>query len=77
MSKQLLSKFYEDGDWNLVEEIILDGLRTVTYDVDSTVSPTDFKAQTLANKRLRSAMETFLAQAKVLKDSKIGTNDWA
>jgi hypothetical protein len=76
MSKQLLAKFYEDGDWNLVEEIILDGLRTVTYEVDSTVAPTDFKAQTLANKRIRQAMETFLAQAKVLKDSNVGKNDW-
>ena len=77
MSKQLLAKFYEDGDWNLVEEIILDGLKTVTYEVDSSVAPTDFKAQTLANKRIRTAMENFLAQAKVLKDSNIGTNDWA
>ena len=76
MSKQLLAKFYEDGDWNLVEEIILDGLKTVTYEVDSSVAPTDFKAQTLANKRLRSAMETFLAQAKVLKDSNVGKNEW-
>jgi hypothetical protein len=77
MSKQLLAKFYEDGDWNLVEEIILDGLKTVTYEVDSSVAPTDFKAQTLANKRIRQAMENFLAQAKVLKQQSPSGNEWA
>jgi hypothetical protein len=74
MSKQIPAKFYEDGDWNLVEEVLLDCLSQVAYHPESSTAPTDFKAQVLANKRLKTAVDTFLAQAKVIKSQEVEKN---
>lgn len=64
--KENLSKFYGDPDWLLVEEILKDCLAKVSYHPDTQTAPTDFKAQTLANKRLYDAVMEFLSQAKVV-----------
>jgi hypothetical protein len=64
--KENLSKFYGDPDWVLVEEILKECLAKVSYTPESTTAPTDFKAQTLANKRLYDAVMEFLTGAKVV-----------
>jgi hypothetical protein len=63
---EALAKFYNDPDWVLVEQILIDCLKQVSYTPESTTAPTDFKAQTLANKRLYDAVTEFLAQAKIV-----------
>jgi len=70
----VLAKFYTDPDFKLVEQILLDCLKQVSYTPESTTAPTDFKAQTLANKRLHDAVLEFLAQAKVLSQQTDGGN---
>lgn len=72
--KTLLSKFHDDPDWILVEEILKDCLKTVSYHPDSTTAPTDFKSQVLANKRLHNAVLEFLGNAKVI-NSDYQTNE--
>jgi hypothetical protein len=69
-----LAKFYSDPDWVVVEEILRDCVKQVKYTPESTTAPTDFKAQTLANKRLHDAVIEFLAQAKVLSQQTDGGN---
>lgn len=64
--KTNLAKFFQDPDWILVEEILKDCLKTVSYHPDASTAPTDFKSQTLANKRLHNAVMEFLANAKVI-----------
>lgn len=72
--KQNLAKFFQDPDWVLVEEILRDCLKTVSYHPESTTAPTDFKAQVLANKRLYNAVLEFLGNAKVI-NSDYQTNE--
>lgn len=71
-----LSKFYGDPDWVLVENIFLDMLKSLSYAPDSSTNPTDFKAQVLANKKLRDAVLNFLAQAKVINQEVTKINPW-
>lgn len=69
-----LAKFYEDPDFIVVEQILKECLEKVSYHPESTTAPTDFKAQTLANKRLHDAVMEFLSQAKVVGASKPNSN---
>ncbi len=64
--KTNLAKFYEDPDWILVEEILKECIKQVAYTPETSTAPTDFKAQTLANKRLYNAVIEFLGQAKII-----------
>jgi hypothetical protein len=71
-----LAKFYSDPDWVIVEEILKDCLKQVSYTPESTTAPTDFKAQTLANKRLHDAVIDFLSQAKVVSQQNDNHNSF-
>lgn len=74
MSIQLPNKFLTDPDWHLVEEAILEALNTVSVIPDDSTEPTDFKAQVLANIKIKKAMETFLVQASVIKQQETEKN---
>jgi hypothetical protein len=67
MSKQNLEKFFLDPDWVKVEELLLDCLQEISFTPDSSTSPTDFKAQVLANKKLKE----FLVQSKLVSSKSI------
>jgi hypothetical protein len=66
MSIQIPNKFLSDPEWHLVGDVIQEALESVAFLPEATTSPTDFKSQVLANKRIKKAMETFLVQAQVL-----------
>ncbi len=66
MARVNLDKFYTDPDWKTVEEILMDCLKELSYEPDENTNPADFKAQTLSNKKLKTAVKQFLSQAKVL-----------
>jgi len=74
MSIQIPNKFLADPEWNLVGEVIQEALESVAYLPEATTSPTDFKAQVLANKRIKKAIETFLVQAQVLQQTETEKN---
>lgn len=71
-----LSKFYADGDWHIVEEILRDCFSSLKYAPSEDTSPEDFKAQVLSNKKMLDAIEKFLAQAKVFNQEKTSGNPW-
>lgn len=66
MSKVNLSKFFADPDWIIVEEILLDCLKELGEPPADSVAPSDYKAQTLAKRKLKEGVEKFLTEAKVL-----------
>jgi hypothetical protein len=65
MNQVNLSKFYADGDWIIVENIIKNCFKKFAYELDESLSPEDFKAQTLANKKLIEAINEFLLESKI------------
>lgn len=69
------NKFLQDPEWKIVEQCIQDALDSVDMVPDSSTSPTDFKAQVLANKKFRRAMEDFLGQVGVVIKS-ADKNPW-
>lgn len=77
MTIQLPNKFLQDPDWHLVEEAILEALDNVSIIPDDSTEPTDFKAQVLANIKIKKAMEAFLVQAAVIKQTETEKNPFA
>lgn len=75
--KTNLAKFYQDPDWVMVEEILKDCYSTLKYTPDEDTQPADFKAQMLANAKLKSAVDRFLAQAKIVStEESSNSNPW-
>lgn len=74
MSVQIPNKFLSDPEWHLVEDVIREAMESVAFKPDSTTAPTDFKSQVLANQRIKKAMETFLVQASVIKQTETEKN---
>jgi hypothetical protein len=69
-----LSKFFADPDWVLVEEILRDCLLELGQPPADSVAPSDFKAQTLAKRKLCEGVEKFLLQAKVFTKQEKSSN---
>lgn len=74
MSVRIPDKFLSDPEWHLVEDVIREALDNCEVVPDSKTAPTDFKAQVLANIKIRKAMETFLVQASVIKQMEVEKN---
>jgi hypothetical protein len=74
MSIQIPNKFLSDPEWHLVEEVIREALDNVAVVPDNKTAPTDFKAQVLAIIKMKKAMETFLVQASVIKQTETEKN---
>lgn len=66
-----------DPDWKLVEQAILEALDTVSIVPDELTEPADFKAQILANIKIKKAMEAFLVQASVITQQETEKNPFA
>jgi hypothetical protein len=54
MSIQIPNKFLSDPEWHLVGDVIQEALESVAFLPEATTSPTDFKSQVLANKRIKN-----------------------
>jgi hypothetical protein len=74
MSTQIPNKFLNDPEWGKVEDAINEALNSVSIVPDDTTAPEDFKAQVLANIKIKKAMETFLVQASVIKQQETEKN---
>ena len=74
--KMNLAKFYNDPDWVIVEDILKECYSSLKYSPDESLAPADFKAQVLANKKLKDAVDKFLSQAQVLSNSNTSDNPW-
>lgn len=62
-----LSKFYTDPDWKYVEDQLLMFIDEQLGELPpDTTSPTDFKAQVIARKRLKTALMKFLNEVKII-----------
>ncbi len=66
---QNLSKFFNDPDWAIVEGMLADYINEeLNDDIPDTLAPADYKAQILANRRVRKALEKFLRTKDMLKE---------
>jgi len=74
MSVQIPNKFLSDPEWHLVGDVIQEALESVAYQPTEDTEPSDFKAQVLANKKIKKALETFLVQAQVISQSETEKN---
>jgi len=74
MSVQLPNKFLADPEWHLVGEVIQEAIDAVKYEPGEDTEPADFKAQILANAKIKTALEAFLVQAQVLTQSEVEKN---
>lgn len=61
------NKFLNDPEWHLVEQCVREAFEEVAFLPDSSTNPTDFKAQVLANVRIKKALESLLAQTGIVK----------
>lgn len=60
-----IQKFITDPDWVLIERIIQNSYSLLKLEPDEKTKAYDFKAQVLANQKLLSCVEKFLAEAQV------------
>lgn len=74
MSIQIPNKFLSDPEWHLVGDVIQEAINAVKYEPSETTEPADFKAQVLANAKIKKALEAFLVQAQVLQQSETEKN---
>lgn len=74
MSVQIPNKFLADPEWYLVEEVVREALDNVSIVPDAKTAPTDFKAQVLAMIKMKKALEAFLVQASIIKQTETEKN---
>lgn len=62
-----LSKFYSDPDWKFVEDQLMLFIDEQLSDLPAdSIAPSDYKAQVIARKRLKTALLKFLYEVKII-----------
>jgi hypothetical protein len=67
--EKIYTKFVSDPDWVLVEELLLNYMKplTETENIDTSMPAEHVKAELIARNLLKSAVDKFLDQTKIIQ----------